>query len=264
MYLGAVDIGFEQDYTALMICEFTLTSTSAAYVCCHLERLPLPTKLPDVVAHVHGLFGPPPWSSRDVFFVDITGVGNPVYHAISQTGVAPLGLFAHAGSETTWKENVWRVPKKDLVSSALLVVESHRLQLPTNIPMTQLMVEELLNYRRQQDLTTGHESYAAGRDATRPHDDLVFCVGMICWWGERLARSRPPTLVLERALQGTAMPRQHTNTSDRPLRPRLGRLRVFEDVLAEEPSDLDWDRVKHDVAEGKLVPPGPYRPERAP
>jgi hypothetical protein len=182
MYLGAVDVGFERDFTAIMICELSLTSEGARYVCCHLERLPIPTRLPDVVAHVHGLFGPPPWSSRDVFFVDVTGVGNPVYHAICQAGLAPLGLFAHRGSETTWKAGIWHTPKRDLVSSALLVIESHRMQLPTNLPLTELLVQELLNYRRSQDLATGHESYAAGRDMDRPHNDplVPFDVESFC------------------------------------------------------------------------------------
>jgi hypothetical protein len=93
-------------FAIMSIVDFTLTAQGGRYVCCHLERLPLPCRLPDVVAHVHGLFGPPPWSARDVLFVDVTGPGNPVLHAISQTGVAPLGIFAHRGAEATWHNGI--------------------------------------------------------------------------------------------------------------------------------------------------------------
>jgi hypothetical protein len=126
--------------------------------------------------------------------------------------------------------------------------------------MTQLMVQELLNYRRSQDLTTGHESYAAGRDMERPHDDLVFCAGMVCWWGEKLARSRPNTLVMERALTNVQLNRAHSNTADRPQRPRFNPNR-FTDT-SEEPQSLDWDEAKHRMSRGEVDVRRPLRPER--
>ena len=87
----------------------------------------------------------------------------------------------------------------------------------------------------------------------KPHDDLVFCAGMICWWGKKLARSRPNTLVMERALTNVQMSRAHSSTPDRPQRPRYGQ-RVFSNG-ENEPSAVDWDDIKRGRADGSIPPP---------
>ena len=51
-YLAGLDIGFQQDYTALLICEVLHTPQGRLYTPLHLERLPLPCTTPQVRNHL--------------------------------------------------------------------------------------------------------------------------------------------------------------------------------------------------------------------
>ena len=42
--------------------------------------------------------------------------------------------------------------------------------------------QELQSFRAEQDLRTGHVSYEAYSE--QDHDDLVYALAMIAWWGE--------------------------------------------------------------------------------
>ena len=226
---------------------------------CHLERLPLGSGYPAVLAHLRALFTPPPWSTRDGLLVDVTGVGLPVFQLIAAGGFAPVGIFSHRGASVTRDGAVWHVPKRDLISAAEVALQTQRVVFDPRLPFVPEMVHELESYRRTQDTMTGHESYAAWRE--KDHDDLVFSLAMVCWWGELLARTLTSDLDLSRGLAGTQMPARWQDPQATP-RPRLGRLRVFPGTTSDDPpfDQASWDAAKRAMGEGRPAPRSPHAP----
>jgi hypothetical protein len=68
---------------------------------------------------------------------------------------------------------------------------TRRLSFSRRLPMLDVLMEELKNFRVKINLATGHESFEAWRE--RDHDDLVLAVALGCWVGERLPREPPGT-----------------------------------------------------------------------
>lgn len=258
MYLCGVDLGDKTDFTVVLVAEQFLEPRAAPrYEVCHLERLPLGSGYPEVLAHLHALFAPPPWSTRDGLLIDVGGVGLPVFQLIEAAGFAPVGIFSHRGVSVTRDGAVWHVPKRDLVAAAQVVLQTRRVQFDPRRPFVTEMVHELENYRMTQDPATGHESYAAWRE--KEHDDLVFAFSMVCWWGDKLARERVPAdLDLARGLQGTQIPRRW---GDGTPRPRANRQRLFPSTADAPPFDeRGWQETLRAVGEGRLTPRSPHAP----
>lgn len=260
MYLCGVDLGDKLDFTAVVVVEQFLEPPAAPrYEVCHLERLPLGSGYPAVLAHLRTLFTPPPWSTRDGLLVDVTGVGLPVFQLIEAGGFAPVGIFSHRGASVTQDGQVWHVPKRDLISAAEVAFQTERVLFDPRLPFVPEMVHELESYRRTQDTMTGHESYAAWRE--KDHDDLLFSLAMVCWWGAKLAAERVPDVNLSLGLVGTQMPRRWRDPMA-TARPRLGRLRVFNDTMPDAPpfDEAGWEAAKRAVGDGLPVPRSPQAP----
>ena len=117
----------------------------------------------------------------------------------------------------------------------------------------------LASYRGLHNQTTGHITYAAWHE--KDHNYLVFCLEMVCWWGEWLARSMTSDLDLSRAVDGMRIPSRWIDPQGTP-RPRLGRLRVFNDTMPDAPpfDHRSFDEAKRGVAEGRPIPRSPQSP----
>jgi hypothetical protein len=91
-----------------------------------------------------------------------------------------------AGSRVTKSGIFYNIPKKDLVSAALLPMEEKRLFIAEGAKDREALIDELLSYRAKINKDTGHETFEAGGGA---HDDLVFalCLAMRSW-----TRYKPP------------------------------------------------------------------------
>jgi len=262
-YLAGLDIGFQQDYTALLICEVLHTPQGRLYTPLHLERLPLPCTTPQVEALVVGrLLQSKAWScSRDHLLVDVTGGGMGVFHTLQRTRLAPIGIWSRGGVGHTREGWVWKVAKLDLIYSAVGVVEKHHLRLDTGLDLSDTMVHELLAYRRHQDASTGNETMAAWRQ--KDHDDLVFALSMICWWGELLDAWQFTGIDMRKGL--VPKPGRHASTPDHPPRPKPWGERTWADELPP-PSSVDqraWDQAKTALGEGTLDRadvPSPWTP----
>jgi hypothetical protein len=252
-YIAGLDVGFQQDYTALLICEVFLAPLASRYIPLLLERLPLPCTAPDVLNLVHLRLGAgTAWMpSRDTFLLDMTGCGAPILHQLQGARPAPIGIWSHSGSAVSREPDRFNVGKQDLVASAKLVVERHRLELDPEIPLIDVMLQELAAYKGWQK-RTGYTVYEADwRDPAHPHDDLVMAFGMVAWWGEREARNGIGPIDLSRALEGLQMPRTHTNAPDRPRRPRWEARRYADEL--PPPSGFDhraWDEAKRRGPDG--------------
>ena len=80
----------------------------------HLERVPLGTPYPGIVAHVGRLLGKLPAGTELV--IDFTGVGRPVFDMFVYSGISPLGVLITAGTAEMRDGMTCSVPKLTLVS----------------------------------------------------------------------------------------------------------------------------------------------------
>jgi hypothetical protein len=76
-----------------------------------------------------------------------------------------------------------RVPKRDLVSAPLVLMQNGQLKIAEGLSLRETLVKELRNFRVKINISTSHDSYEAWREGD--HDDLVLSVALTCWAGER-------------------------------------------------------------------------------
>ena len=218
--LIGVDLGQQRDYTAISVTErvpvATGTSTKEPYFdpdtyrarwhlvpdarpeyhVRHLERPPLGTPYTDVVARVVELVKT--LGGNPILAVDATGVGRPVIDMLWKTLKEELegtNIFVDRCAVTiTGGDSVtrnpdgggFRVPKRDLISATLVLLQNGHLKIADALPLKDALVKELLNFRLKINISTAHDSYEAWREGD--HDDLVLSVAMACWAGERFLR----------------------------------------------------------------------------
>src|SRR6266702_650882 len=99
---------------------------SAIYQVRHLERLPLGTPYPAVVARVGRLLAKVPGAE---LAIDMTGVGRPVFDLFSYAGISPIGVRITAGTAETREGSVCSVPKLVLVSRLTALLHQGQLKI---------------------------------------------------------------------------------------------------------------------------------------
>jgi hypothetical protein len=192
MYYMSVDLGQAADYTAISVLE-TLPPPAgrpeapAGYLLRHLERPPLGTTYPAIVARVVQLLDRAPLSREETpLVVDKTGVGRPVTDMFRAEGLHPHTITITGGhTVTTNSPSDMYVPKKELASTLVAVYQSRRLQMPAGLELGPVLIKELLNFRPKINIATGNVSFEAWRE--RDHDDLVLSVAMALWLAESQA-----------------------------------------------------------------------------
>jgi len=218
MLIG-VDLGQQRDYTAISVTERVGVETgkqvkeerynsslenysmapvpevAAEYRVRHLERPPLGTPYTKVVGRVVELVKK--IGGEPALVVDATGVGRPVTDMLwktlqtelqgTTTTVTPCNVTITGGDSVNRSpDGGLRVPKRDLVSAALVLMQNERLKIAEALELKETLVRELLAFRVKINVATAHDSYEAWREGD--HDDLVLSVALACWAGERFLR----------------------------------------------------------------------------
>jgi|SRR5215207_7925530 len=119
--------------------------------------------------------------------VDATGVGRAVCEMVKTRLRSQIrGPKVHfwpvvvtGGNSITRNGEFVGVPKRDLINSGLIALQDRRLKIPTNIRETEVLKEELLNYRVRITLRSGHDTYEPWREGD--HDDLLFALCLSTW-----------------------------------------------------------------------------------
>jgi hypothetical protein len=73
-----------------------ITSPGPIFQVGHLEREPLGTPYPDIVAHVGRLLRKLPGYPELV--IDCTGVGRPIFEMFVYSGISPIGVVSPPGT----------------------------------------------------------------------------------------------------------------------------------------------------------------------
>ena len=197
-----VDLGQSHDHTAIAVDEVTqdmgATRLERKHHLVHLERLPLGTPYPIVVARVNEVFKISRTSEWPVkIVVDQTGVGQAVVDLL-RPGLPVVPVTITAGDTETVVDGAFRVPKRNLVSSLQVLLQSGQLQIAAGLADASVLVDELLAFKIHVNIR-GHDSYGndVGLWRENPHDDLVLATALACWWGRRpvIPPARPSVLV---------------------------------------------------------------------
>jgi len=175
-----VDLGQRQDPTALAVAELEERGDRYHYLIRHLERLALDTPYPAVVDRLLSIEqGLAKKKIEDVtFYVDATGVGQPVIDLLRQAGLSPLVAVYITGTDKASREGGdLRLGKALLVSRLQVLLQSERIHLPQT-PEAGALVDELLNY----EIKVSEDAQASfGAFRTGSHDDLATALGLACW-----------------------------------------------------------------------------------
>ncbi len=210
-----VDLGQQRDYTAISITERVLLPTGSyshvpyfdwntqhnrwrsveegkpEYRVRHLERPDLGTPYTDVVDRIVELVLQ--LGGRPIVAVDATGVGRPVTDMLwkvlrkelerTNIYVDRCTVTITGGDSVTKAEGGGvRVPKRNLISATLVLLQNGQLKIADALLLKNTLVKELLNFHVKINISTAHDSYEAWREGD--HDDLVLSVALGCWAGE--------------------------------------------------------------------------------
>jgi hypothetical protein len=163
---------------------------STLYRIVHLERLPLKTPYPAVVARVGYIMGRLPRGTSLV--VDFTGVGRGVYDMLVDAGLDAVGVTISSGFDVHWHGNLATVPKSTLVSKLVARLHAGELFVHESLKDWPVLRRELLNFR--PEVTRGGTETWNARSGE--HDDLVLALGLGVWY---LSGARPFAGFLEYA-----------------------------------------------------------------
>ena len=174
-----LDLAKLNDFTAVAVIE----EGRRGYMVRHLQRwrgLPYP----QVVDKIESLLQSRVLKeARTQLVVDATGVGLPVVDMIRDRGLRPIAAVTiTSGAEVRSSEDKlsWHVPRNDLFSLLVVLLQSSRLKVG-QISGAAALAQELQNLRvrpgtKADQIDTWRESI---------HDDLVFAVALACWWPEQ-------------------------------------------------------------------------------
>jgi hypothetical protein len=159
----------------------------------HLERRRPPVRYKGVAERVAELVRA---VGNCLLVVDVTRTGRPVYSLILKAVLEELrdvrrAQITHdaitisgiAGGVTHSPDIGYLVPRRDLVSQALLLFESDQLKIAQDLDLAQTLTEEFLNFKPQED---PKDDLAGWRLAK--NDDLVLGVAISVWVAERFLR----------------------------------------------------------------------------
>jgi len=197
-YVG-LDLGQSNDYTALAVVEKTKAGETGDAPDLHLrylERYPLRTPYPEMVARVAALVEDPQLRSTHLdsflghrvleepeLLVDATGVGRPVVDLFKERGLRYKAITITGGNKVTGIAGDYGVPKRDLIGALEVPFHSGRLKVAAGLRLWETLRAELQTFRRKVSLTTGMDTYEHWRESD--HDDLVLAAALACWGAER-------------------------------------------------------------------------------
>ncbi len=190
MFYVGLDLGQRRDYSAIVVVErreLQRAFLEPRFECLqvrHVERVPLGTPYPGVVARVREVVRHGELAGRCQLVVDGTGVGAPVVEmlrsaqpgcemtAVTITGGSRQHQYYAAGGEAC------SVPKQDLIAGVQVLLERGELKIAAKLKMAGALVRELMSVR----LTEGSKGRVKmGAEGCGEHDDLVIALGLACW-----------------------------------------------------------------------------------
>jgi hypothetical protein len=140
----------------------------------YLERLPLGTPYPALIAHVGNLLARLPGAE---LVIDYTGVGRPIFDLFRFSGITPVGVLITAGATETRGGQICGVPKLNLVSRLQALLHEGKLKIHRDLAEADTLVRELQDFRCEYT-AAGYLTFNA---RSGKHDDLVLALAIAVW-----------------------------------------------------------------------------------
>jgi hypothetical protein len=187
-YFVGLDLGQIADYSALAILERRGHSPQTyKFDCKYLKRWELRTGYTEIVANVVKHVNSPELTEnvreRPVLALDSTGVGGGIadLFRLEKMAAKLIPIYITSGTDVTRSGDVRRVPKRVLVTNAAIALETDKLQISERLPLTEILVAELQNFKANTT-TAGNDTYGAGAEwRVGNNDDLVLALSMALW-----------------------------------------------------------------------------------
>jgi len=166
-----------------------------AYAVRHLERLAAGTPYPEQVSKTRVLVSRLEKQNGHVsLMVDQTGVGRPVTDMLRAAKLRPHAAVVTGGDTPSHEGDEYRIPKRDLVSSSQVLLQSKRLTIASSLSLAQALIGELLAFKATITLQRENSSAPPEPWRERMHDDLVLAVALAAWYGENQSGTTDPRL----------------------------------------------------------------------
>ncbi|MDL1948992.1 hypothetical protein FBQ97_04165 [Acidobacteria bacterium ACD] len=114
--------------------------------------------------------------------LDATGVGKAAVDLFKAGGFSPFVVTVTAGDGVVTEGLSYKVPKRDVISTAQVHLQSGRLRIARELPGADLLLRELQGFRMTVDLRKPAEALAWRE---RANDDLVLALAVGLWIAER-------------------------------------------------------------------------------
>ncbi len=187
-YFVGLDLAQTQDYSALVILERRgFSPQTYNFDCKYLKRWELRTGYPEIVSDVVKLVNSSQLTEnvreRPVLALDQTGVGAGIadLFRLEKMAAKLIPIYITSGSDVTRDGDVRRVPKRTLVTNTAIALQTGKLQISEQLPLTETLVAELQNFKAKIT-TAGNDTYGAGAEwRVGNNDDLVLALSMALW-----------------------------------------------------------------------------------
>ena len=178
-FIISADIAQAVDYTAVVALERLPGRT---YRVPMVTRAPPNLPYPRIAERLIQISTTPPFLGGCHLVVDSTGVGRPVIDLLRAGPVPPVGVSITGGQHPHGGGRAYTVPKRDLISAAVLAFQSGRLQIAAGADHAETLVKELTAFQVKIS-AAGNDTYSA---PSGQHDDLVLALAIGLWWGDLL------------------------------------------------------------------------------
>jgi hypothetical protein len=190
MFYAGVDLGQKHDHTAIAVVEKMERwrpyggNELDRLVVRHVERVPLGTPYPEVVARVQEIVWDDALQGQCVLVVDATGVGNPVVDMLraARLQCEITAVTITNGNKESSNGQSWSVPKQDLIAGVQVMLEKGELKIAKGLAELGPLVQELVDMKMTR---SDKGRVRMGAEGHGEHDDLVIALALAVWRAKR-------------------------------------------------------------------------------
>lgn len=170
-YFISVDLGQQNDYSAISVLELRQDKGFVS----HLQRLPLGMAYPAQIEEIKVVYNFVKRIDKNpTLIVDFGGVGRAVSDMLTKEGLFHIKFQITGGDTPRVDGDNWSVPKKELIGSLLVALQTGKLKIIETLPDSMTLIKELENFKMK--VTKSANLTFEAREGT--NDDLVLSVAM--------------------------------------------------------------------------------------